>query len=78
MTPDLPGKVRAEAQAGPEGFQNFPLPHLITALVIPPEKVFAQGAFDLCFHPAEGFHAGFVFRAVGRSKMLSAEKVQVI
>ena len=78
MTPDLPGKVRAEAQAGPEGFQNFPLPHLITALVIPPEKVFAQGAFDLRLHFAEGFHAGFVFRAVGRSKMLGAEKVQVI
>ena len=78
MTPDLPGKVRAEAQAGPEGFQNFPLPHLITELVIPPEKVFAQGAFDLRLHFAEGFHAGFVFRAVGRSKMLSAEKVQVI
>ena len=78
MTPDLPGKVRAEAQAGPEGFQNFPLPHLITELVIPPEKVFAQGAFDLRLHFAEGFHAGFVFRAVGRSKMHSAEKVQVI
>lgn len=75
---DLPGKVRAEAQAGPKGFQNFPLSHLITALVIPPEKVFAQGAFDLRLHFAEGFHAGFVFRVFRRSKMLSAEKVQVI
>ena len=78
MTPDLPGEVRTEAQTRPEGFQSFPLPHLITELVIPPEKVLAQGAFDLRLHFAEGFHAGFVFRAVGRSKMLSAEKVQVI
>ena len=78
MTPDLPGEVRTEAQTRPEGFQNFPLPHLITALVIPPEKVFAQGAFDLRLHFAEGFHAAPVFRVFQRGKMLSAEKVQVI
>ena len=78
MTPDRQGEIGAEAQAGPKGFQNFPLPHLITELVIPPEKVFAQGAFNLCFHPAEGFHAAPVFRVFRRSKMLSAEKVQVI
>ena len=78
MTPDLPGEVRTEAQTRPEGFQSFPLPHLIAELVIAPEKVFAQGAFNLCFHPAEGFHAAPVFRVFRRSKMLSAEKVQVI
>ena len=78
MTPDLSGKVRAEAQAGPEGFQNFPLPHLITELVIPPEKVLAQGVFDLRLHPAEGVHTGPVFRIFRRSKLLGAEKVQVI
>ena len=78
MTPDLPGDVRTEAQTRPEGFQSFPLPHLIAELVIAPEKVFARGAVNLRLHPAEGVHAGPVLCVFRRSKVIGAEKVQVI
>ncbi len=78
MTPHRRGKVPTEAQTGPEGFQSLPLPHLVAERVVPPEKVHAQGALDLGLHTTEGLHAGLVCRVLRRSKMLGAEKVQVI